>query len=169
MASSSVGPLLSALAVLGLDLWTKAWIVREMPLYSTEEIIPGLFNLVHTQNKGIAFSLFADSGPLVREWILPILSAVAIAFVIGYFWRISKGAVWVRFALALILAGAAGNLYDRMMYGYVTDFLDFYVSDWHWPAFNVADSAITVGACALLLDSLRKPEEDAGAERTQAA
>ena len=164
-------PGLAGLVVLicALDRWSKDAVAEALALHSTHEIVPGLFNLVHTRNTGIAFSLFADSGPLVRDWILPIASAAAILLVLGYFWKLSKDATTVRIALALVLAGAAGNLIDRAMYGYVTDFLDVYVGSWHWPAFNVADSAITVGAGLLILDSLRKPASESAEGGAEAA
>jgi signal peptidase II len=92
-----------------------------------------------------------------------VLSTVALVAILVLFWRDADAGRWTRLALAGILAGAAGNLYDRLAYGYVVDFLDFYVGSLHWPAFNVADSAITVGAGLLLLDALRKPEKDAAA------
>lgn len=162
--SSPLGLIALGLTVCGLDRWTKAVVAAAYPLHASEPVIPGFFNLVHRRNTGIAFSFFADSGPIVREWILPAASAGAIVFVAFYFWKLSRGAAALRIALALVLAGAAGNLYDRAAYGYVTDFLDFYVGTWHWPAFNVADSAITVGAGLLLLDSFRKPSEAAAGE-----
>jgi len=146
-----------SVAVVLLDRWTKDAVIDALPVHSARNVIPGFFDLVHTRNTGIAFSLFADSGPFVSEVLLPLVSALAIVFVVVYFWRQSEDAPAVRWALALILAGAVGNLYDRMSFGYVTDFLLFYVGDWSWPAFNVADSAITIGAGLLLLDSLRKP------------
>lgn len=125
-----------------------------IPVYSSETVIPGFFNLVHARNTGIAFSLFADSAEWIREGALPIVSAVAVIGLLAYLLRTESGHWRLHLALTLVLAGAAGNLYDRMMYGYVTDFLDFYIGSWHWPAFNVADSAITVGAGVLLLESL---------------
>lgn len=167
--SAAVTPILLGLAVFGLDRWSKDAVIGVLPVYSSREIIPGFFDLVHTRNTGIAFSLFADSGPLVRDWLLPIASIVAILFVGAYFWKTARDAVVIRFALTLVLAGAAGNLYDRALYGYVTDFLDIYVGAWHWPAFNVADSAITIGAGLLLLDSFRKPAAASGGERAQPA
>ncbi|MEZ5393639.1 MAG: signal peptidase II [Bryobacterales bacterium] len=123
------------------------------------EVITGFFYLVHTRNNGIAFSNLNDASPMVREWLLPIFSGVAVLAIFVLFWRQSQGAARLRWALALILSGAVGNLYDRLMYGYVVDFLDFYVGSWHWPAFNVADCCITVGAGLLLLDSLARPSE----------
>ncbi|MBI1357165.1 MAG: signal peptidase II [Acidobacteria bacterium] len=152
--------LLLAVALFGLDRWSKAAVVDGLELYSSHTVIPGLFDLVHARNTGIAFSLFADSGHWMREWMLPALTAGAIVFVLVLFWRYDGGARG-RLALALVLAGAAGNLYDRLLYGYVTDFLDVYVGSWHWPAFNVADSCITVGALLLLLDSATSEKRSA--------
>jgi signal peptidase II len=149
-------PLALAAAVLALDRWSKQAIAETMQLYSSQTIIPRFFDLVHTRNRGIAFSMFADSAPLVRDWILPLVSAAAVVLIVALFWRSGTVAGKTSYALALVLAGAAGNLYDRLLYGYVTDFLDVYVGSWHWPAFNVADSAITVGAGLLLLDSVRR-------------
>lgn len=149
--------LLLAAALFALDRWSKVWITESLELYQSEPVIAGFFNLVHARNTGIAFSLFADAGPLVREWFLPLLTLAAIVFVLALFWRY-EGGLRGRTALALILAGAAGNLYDRLVYGYVTDFLDVYVGSYHWPAFNVADSCITVGAVVLLLDSALNPD-----------
>ncbi len=152
----------------GLDRWTKALVAGSLPLHSSEPVIPGFFDLVHARNTGIAFSMLNDASPLIREWLLPIVSAVAVVAIFVMFWRQGQGATRLRWALALILTGAAGNLYDRLMYGYVVDFLDFYVGTWHWPAFNVADSCITIGAALLLLDSLSKPA-DAGARQPETA
>lgn len=149
--------LLLAAALFAVDRWTKVAITQAFELYEARTIIPGFFDLVHARNTGIAFSLFADSGPLVREWFLPALTIGALVFVLALFWR-HDGGLRGQAALSLILAGAAGNLYDRLLYGYVTDFLDFYVGSYHWPAFNVADSCITVGALLLLLDSALSSE-----------
>ena len=147
----------SALALLALDRITKLAIAESLPLYDSKTIIPGFFNLVHARNTGIAFSLLADAGPLVREWLLPAASLAAVAFMIVLLWRGGWTSRSTPIAITLILAGAAGNLYDRFAYGYVVDFLDFYIGGWHWPAFNVADSCITVGAALLLLSAAREP------------
>jgi signal peptidase II len=155
---SKIALLLLAAVLFGLDRWTKMAVAESMELYSSETIINGFFNLVHVRNTGIAFSLLNDAGPLVKDWILPAASAAAILLILWIFWRTDSLDGRGRFALTLVLAGAAGNLYDRAMYGYVVDFLDFYVADRHWPAFNVADSCITVGALLLILDSMRKPD-----------
>jgi signal peptidase II len=147
--------LLTAVSLIVLDQWTKAIVATALPLYSSREVVPGFFSLVHTRNTGIAFSLFADSGPLVRGLLVPLLSAAAVALVIYLFWSSRSSAGLAHAGLSLILAGAVGNLYDRAAYGYVVDFLDFYVAGYHWPAFNVADSCITIGAGLVLLDALR--------------
>jgi signal peptidase II len=151
--------LLAALGILGLDVLTKQAIIDAMPLYSSQSIIGGFFNLVHTRNTGIAFSMFADAGPFVRNVMIPLFSAAAVCFLAVYFWRAGAVSVRTNWALTLILSGAVANLYERLVYGYVVDFLDFYVGDYHWPAFNVADSSITIGAGLLLLDALLQPGE----------
>ncbi len=147
--------LAAAAGLIGLDQWTKAMVAASMPLYSSRDIIPGFFSLVHTRNPGIAFSLFADSGPLVRNILVPVVSVAAVALIVVMLWNSRYSGIRIHAGLALILAGAVGNLYDRAAYGYVVDFLDFYLGAYHWPAFNVADSCITIGAGLILLDALR--------------
>ena len=153
----------AAVGLVGLDQWTKALVAAAMPLHTSREVIPGFFRLVHTRNTGIAFSLLADSSPLIRNGIVPLISVGAVALVVYLFWHSRTGAGKTHLGLCLILAGAVGNLYDRAMYGYVVDFLDFFISGYHWPAFNVADSCITIGAGLVLLDALRStaPEQEA--------
>jgi len=157
-----------AIALFGLDRWSKVVIADEAPLYSTNPVVPG-FNIVHTRNTGIAFSLFADASPLVKDVALPALSLVAVAVILVLIWREQESSLAANLALTSILAGAAGNLYDRLAYGYVVDFLDVYVGGWHWPAFNVADSCITVGALALLLGSFTKQSDGAAEPEAESA
>jgi signal peptidase II len=147
--------LAAAACLVALDQWTKAIVASAMPLYSSRDVIPGFFSLVHTRNPGIAFSLFADSGPLVRNILVPLVSIAAVALIIAMLWGSRNTGAKTYAGLALILSGAVGNLYDRAAYGYVVDFLDFYIGAYHWPAFNVADSCITIGAGLILLDALR--------------
>lgn len=154
-----LGLLALAAALFGIDRWSKQAVADGLELYGSHAVIPGFFNLVHTRNTGIAFSLFADAGPFVKEWLLPVLSGAAVLFVVVLLWRSDPQARVLNLSLSLILAGAAGNLYDRLLFGYVTDFLDLYVGSRHWPAFNVADSCITVGAVMLLLDSVIRPQD----------
>ena len=121
--------------------------------FRTVHIIPHFFNIVHTENPGIAFSLFSDTGGTWRSVVLIGLSTAVIVFIAVMLLR--GGGNWMlRVALALVLGGAAGNLYGRIATGTVTDFVEVYAGDHYFPAFNVADSAITIGAILLLLDAL---------------
>jgi signal peptidase II len=140
-----------------LDQITKLMVMDSLVAY--QDVIPltGFFNLVHVHNTGAAFSLFADQPGWQRGFFV-VLAGVA-AMVILYLLRRTRGQPLFCGSLALILGGAVGNLVDRVLYGHVIDFLDFYVGTWHWPAFNVADSAITVGAGLLIWDSFRKGKQ----------
>ena len=141
---------LIALIVLVLDQLTKTWVIAEFYL-GQREIITSFFNLVHVHNYGAAFSFLSDAGGWQR-WFFAALSAVVSAVIVVWISRLPKTR-WIEgLALALILGGALGNLYDRLVLGYVVDFLDFHWSGSHFPAFNVADSGITVGAVLLILD-----------------
>lgn len=141
---------LIALIVLVLDQLTKTWVIAEFYL-GQREIITSFFNLVHVHNYGAAFSFLSDAGGWQR-WFFAALSAVVSTFIVVWISRLPKTR-WIEgLALALILGGALGNLYDRLVLGYVVDFLDFHWSGSHFPAFNVADSGITMGAVLLILD-----------------
>lgn len=144
-----------ATLVLVLDQLTKLAVVQTMALH---DFIPvtGFFNLVRAHNTGAAFSLLADQTGWQRLFFLAV--GLVASGIIVHLLRKTRGRPLFCLALALILGGALGNVIDRLAYGYVVDFLDFYLGDWHWPAFNVADSGITVGAVLLILDSLRKHE-----------
>ncbi len=152
--------LLLSLAVLVLDQWTKWLIESHLSTYASVEIIPGFFNLTHVRNTGVAFGLFAAHGSAVGTWVLSGLGILALGFVGIYFRQVPRGERMLLFALALILGGAIGNLMDRIASGGVTDFLDFYVGQYHWHTFNVADSAITVGIGLMILSSFRSPENE---------
>lgn len=141
-------------AVFLSDRLSKAIVESRVAVWETVTVIPGFFNIVHTRNPGGAFSLLATAGPGFRAGVLLGLSLVATALVAVLLWR-SAGGAGLGMGLALILGGALGNICDRLLYGEVTDFLDFYVGRFHWPAFNVADSAITIGAILVLLDLWR--------------
>ncbi|HEV7519620.1 MAG TPA: signal peptidase II, partial [Candidatus Angelobacter sp.] len=149
-------PLLIALAVLLLDRITKWAIGQTIPLEDAINIIPGFFRLTHLENTGAAFSLFADSTSPFRTALLIAFSLAALAVICFLLWKDRNVSNAGTVALSLILGGAVGNLWDRLAYGKVTDFLDFYIGSHHWPPFNVADSAIVVGALLLLLRMLRK-------------
>jgi signal peptidase II len=142
-----------SLAILGLDQLTK-WIVdRSMQVYESIEFLP-FFNLTYLRNQGAAFSFLSNAGGWQR-WFFVSLSLVASGSIVYWLTRLGRDQRWEAVAWALVLGGAVGNLIDRTAYGYVIDFLDVYYRDWHWPAFNVADSAITIGIGMLLVDSFR--------------
>ena len=149
--------LLIALAVFTLDQVTKAVVEWGIPLHDVRPVIPGLFHLTHVKNRGAAFGIFADSPSGLKIALLIALSAVALGVVLALLWRHQPGAGRTGVGLALILGGAIGNLFDRLVHGSVVDFLDFYLRSYHWPAFNVADSAIVIGCGLLVLDMLLSP------------
>lgn len=147
-----------AAAVAGLDRATKAWVERSVSMWETIVVIPGFFQIIHTRNRGIVFGLFSEAEGIWRTLIVLAAAAVALLVLVIWLWRLPEDASgklnYTGFALALLLGGAAGNLYDRLFQGAVTDFLDFHLAGYHWPAFNLADSAITVGAGVLLAELL---------------
>jgi signal peptidase II len=145
-----------ALAVLISDRFTKWLVVRNIALDDAISIIPGLFRLTHLENTGAAFSLFAESTSPFRTVLLVAISVAALIIVALLLWMRRSDFNATTLALSLIMGGALGNLWDRLTYGKVTDFLDFYIGTHHWPPFNVADSAIVVGALLLLARALRK-------------
>jgi signal peptidase II len=147
-----------AALVLLLDQATKLAVVDRLIAYVDVIPLTGFFNLVHVHNKGAAFSLFADQPGWQRGFFIGV--ALIASGVILYLMRKTQGRRTFSIALALILGGAIGNVIDRILYGHVIDFLDVYVGTWHWPAFNVADSAISVGAVMLIWDGMRKPGID---------
>jgi signal peptidase II len=149
-------PLLIALTVLLLDRITKWVIAQTIPLEDAINIIPGFFRLTHLENTGAAFSLFADSSSPFRTTLLIAFSVAALSVVSVLLWKDRRVFHSGTLALSLILGGAVGNLWDRIANGKVTDFLDFYIGIHHWPPFNVADSAIVVGALLLFMRMLRK-------------
>ncbi|MFA5081971.1 MAG: signal peptidase II [Hydrogenophilaceae bacterium] len=137
-----------------LDQLTKLAVIAKLAPYQDVVPLTGFFNLVHVHNTGAAFSLFADQPGWQRGFFIAL--ALAAAVVILHLLRRTRGRAQFCAALALIMGGALGNVVDRVLYGHVIDFLDFYVGAWHWPAFNVADSGITLGAALLILDALRR-------------
>jgi signal peptidase II len=152
---------LAALVVL-LDQLTKYWVSAGFD-YGEARAITGFFNLVLTYNKGAAFSFLASAAGWQRGLFIAI--ALIAIVVISVLLARHAGEKLFCFALALILGGAIGNVLDRIALGYVIDFLDFHLAGWHWPAFNLADSAITAGAVLLIVDSFRPRVGQAGAAR----
>jgi signal peptidase II len=144
---------LLALCVVLLDRWTKRLVAAHIAMYSRGiQVIPGFFRITHTENTGAAFSLFADSPSHWKTAMLISFSVVAMIVVSVLLWKQSRALTMTGIALSLILGGAAGNLWDRVASGRVVDFLLFYVKSYQWPVFNLADSAIVVGASLLVLE-----------------
>ncbi|MCK4556994.1 MAG: signal peptidase II [Candidatus Aminicenantes bacterium] len=141
---------LVVVVLMGLDQLTKALIVRSITLQGSREVIPGFFNLTHVRNRGAIFGFLSHSDSRILYIFLTLVSVAALGLVIYYFFKTPVSERLMKISLSLILAGAMGNLIDRLFRGHVIDFLDFYVKDWHWPSFNVADSCITVGAFLLI-------------------
>ncbi|MEO1767982.1 signal peptidase II [Thiobacter aerophilum] len=142
-----------AVVLIALDQASKAWVTTHF-LPGEQRTVTPFFNLVLAHNTGAAFSLLAEAGGWQRVFFIAV-ALIATAVIV---WLIERHREEPRFcfALSLILGGALGNLIDRLRLGYVVDFLDFHAAGWHWPAFNVADTAITVGALLLVWDSLRR-------------
>jgi signal peptidase II len=145
--------LLAVLVVL-VDRWTKRLVAARIAMYSHIQIIPGFFRITHTENTGAAFSLFDNSTAHWKTSALIAFSAVAMVIVIGLLWKQKQALTTTGIALSLILGGAFGNLWDRVAHGRVIDFLLFYVRQYQWPVFNLADSSIVIGACLLVMEIL---------------
>jgi signal peptidase II len=139
--------------VIVLDRLTKLFVARHVELnFGSVPVIPNFFSITHVENTGAAFSLFAEWPQRVRVPLLVGFSTVAMFVVCYLLWNSATKFTWSGLALAFILGGAVGNLYDRLLFGRVTDFLHFYVGFHTWPDFNLADSAIVCGAALLLID-----------------
>lgn len=144
-------PLMIAAAVVGVDQLTKLWIMTHFALHQQQTIIPGFFDLVYVTNTGAAFGILAGSKTWLRQAFFVSVSIIALIVIVFAYGHVKRqGKIFV-YALGLIAGGAVGNLIDRLRFGSVVDFLDFYIGSYHWPAFNAADSAITVGVGLFLL------------------
>src|SRR5436190_4043833 len=148
-----------AALVFVLDRATKLWIESTVSLWDSFHVIPGFFDIVHAKNKGAAFGMFSEGDNQLRTMLLIGVSAVVLLLISYLLLRPGRAGFpaskLTTFGLALVLGGALGNIYDRVAYGEVTDFLEFYSGTWRFAAFNVADSAISVGAGLLILDMWR--------------
>jgi signal peptidase II len=154
---------LIALIVVLLDRWSKHIVAQRIRLYAHIQIIPGFFRLTHTENTGAAFSLFDNSTTPWKTGLLIAFSGAALVVVSVMLWKNNHAHVVTGVGLSLIMGGAVGNLWDRLARGRVVDFLLFYVKRYEWPVFNLADSAIVVGAGLLLLEILfAKAPPDSG-------
>ena len=145
---------LSAFLILA-DRLTKTWVAAHIPMGEAIPVIPRVLRITHCTNEGAAFSLFANSAsPHLVRWALIAFSLMAALVVLVAMVRLGQRFTLTTVALALIFAGALGNVHDRILYGSVVDFIEVHIFSYHWPDFNLADSSIVTGACLLLLDSL---------------
>ena len=143
-----------------LDLWTKSLVLSRIDLHEAIPVIPNFFQLVHVRNTGAAFGIGANAASKIVPLLLNIGALAVFGVVVVYALRSSVTDRVLQTGLHLILGGAVGNLLDRFRFGYVVDFLDVYVGRHHWPAFNVADSAICIGITLLFFDMKKKPESE---------
>ena len=147
--------------VLLLDRLTKYWVSRHIEEGDAITVIRHVFRITHVRNPGAAFSMFVDSSrPTLMHWILTGFSLLAAAVVLFILLRFGRRLTPTMIALALILGGTLGNVWDRIRYGMVTDFLEVHIIHYHWPDFNVADSAIVTGGILLVLDALFSSSHD---------
>jgi len=157
--------LLISAAIFSADRWTKTWVADHIAIGSAIPVLPGMLRITHWLNEGAAFSLFADTAsPHTVRVALIVFTCVAAVAVLIAMVRMGNRITLTTIALALILGGALGNVHDRIEYGSVVDFIEVHIFSYHWPDFNVADSAIVTGACLLLLDSLLPKREQVSPE-----
>ncbi|MCA1743509.1 MAG: signal peptidase II [Desulfonatronovibrio sp.] len=156
--------LILAGVILLLDQATKIWIQNTIPLWESKTVIPGLFNLVHVLNKGAAFGFLADLEGNMQTYFFIGVTGLAVVLIFHLLRTVDREDYYLFSALGLILGGALGNLIDRIRLGMVIDFLDIYVSNHHWPAFNVADMAISTGAILLLVSFYKKKRYASGSD-----
>lgn len=158
-----LGYLAAAGAVFMIDQVSKAWAVGRLRHGDDIPVISGFLNFAYAENRGVAFSMLADYGDNGR-WGLSIVAFMAAALVLYFFWRTPRSDDRILGALALLLAGIAGNVTDRLRLGYVVDFIDVQFGNWHYPTFNVADAAICLGAGLMILDMILSKRKVSEAE-----
>ncbi|GAC14418.1 signal peptidase II [Aliiglaciecola lipolytica E3] len=151
-----------ALLTLILDQWSKHAVLAGMELYQSIQITP-FFNLTHTRNYGAAFSFLNDASGWQR-WMFTAIAVVVSVVILRWLKGAPKHQIMLPVAFSLILGGALGNVYDRVVYGYVVDFLHVYYQQYEWPVFNIADSAICLGAFLLIIDMFKNKEQNGEAD-----
>jgi signal peptidase II len=151
------GPyVLFMLALVVLDQVTKNIVARTVDLYQSVPVVPGFFNITRIHNRGAIFGTFSQTNNQLVFVLLTAASLAALAMVVYYFFKTPASDKLMKVSLTMIMAGALGNQFDRLVRGHVIDFLDFYVGRAHWPFFNAADSCITIGACLMLFTLFRR-------------
>jgi signal peptidase II len=150
----------TAAIVVILDAITKTYVSSTMTLHQSFDVIEGFLNITYVRNPGAAFGFLANMSPLFRSIFFISITVVVIFMILYYVIKSKDEEILGIYALSLIVSGAAGNLIDRMLFGEVVDFIDVYIGVHHWPAFNVADSAISVGAVLLLFEMFRQKKRD---------
>jgi signal peptidase II len=138
--------------ILAVDQWTKYVVQQKLPLHHSVEVIRGFFTLTHVRNTGGAFGIFGGEKGGLGSFLFVAVSLIAVGIILYLFLKVREGEDHLSLSFTLVLSGAIGNLIDRLRYGEVIDFLDFYVSSFHWPAFNVADAAICIGIGLMALE-----------------
>ena len=141
-----------------LDQYTKFWITTHIPKGYSMEVIRGFFSLTHIRNPGVAFGLFAENDSEIKSLIFIVFSSVAIVAILVFFHQAPRHRKILHVGLVLVFSGAIGNLIDRMLYQEVIDFLDFFYSGYHFPAFNVADSCISIGVGCMFIDLFQRDQ-----------
>ncbi len=166
LAAKRAWALVLSSVVVALDRVTKLYIQHGLSPFDNIPIIPNLLRIVHVENPGAAFGMLAEGNPALRALILLGVSFLVMCLVVVALWMrsVTEDALVNFLALGAILGGAGGNLYDRIVHGTVTDFIEVFHGSWSFPAFNVADSAITVGATCLVLNTLFRPKQSNGKE-----
>ena len=163
MGSPRTQALWIALIVFALDRATKLWIEARVSVYDTIVVIPDVFNIVYTRNRGAAFGMLSTAPEAVRLTVLIGLAGVILGLIGWMLWQATKpgaiGTLYNRLALSLVIGGAVGNLWDRVFSGSVTDFLQVFLGSYEWPSFNIADSGISIGAVLIALDLIFPPRK----------
>ena len=148
-------------AIIVADQVTKWLVVRSLPVYDSFPVVPGMLDIVHIHNRGVAFGIMNDSDHPLRGGLTTALAFLALGGIVYYATHLAAHERWARIGLSLVLGGAIGNLIDRARQGYVVDFVDAYWRDWHFWAFNVADAAISIGAFLIVVELLFFPDRHA--------
>jgi len=141
-----------------LDQWSKHAVVDAMSLFQSKQVF-SFFNITYVHNYGAAFS-FLDSAGGWQRWFFTVIAVVVSVVILWWLKQTPREQKMLPIAFSFILGGALGNVYDRLVHGYVIDFIDVYVNNWHWPAFNIADSAIFIGAALLIIDMIKNGDKD---------